>query len=46
MNNTTPKSERLKRLLTIKTNDDSEGLIPFFDNAIIEFEALVVWRKI
>lgn len=40
------KSERLRRLITVKYGSDSDGLLPYLDEAINEFEMLIVWKKV
>ncbi|TNV85716.1 hypothetical protein FGO68_gene17605 [Halteria grandinella] len=45
------KSQRFQRLLTVKEDnelddDPSQGLLPFLDQAIEEFELLIVWKRV
>ena len=47
------KSERLRRLIQVKKQDEEDdiegsmdGLLPYLDDAISEFEMLIVWKKV
>lgn len=44
------KSERLRRLISFKGTGEDEndptGLLPYLDDAISEFEMLIVWKKV
>lgn len=53
VNGGTFKSDRLRRLISVKSNTEEhngilskDGLLPDLEDAISEFEMLITWKKV